>query len=320
MELRTAFVALGHDRLIAVSTSVLQLVGWCAAESHNTYIDNDGIVRGSIVKRVHTDALPSCQSLFGVLTLIAIIGACSRQPATPSAADQNSVSAAQHEALSDWSGPWALSDDSFQKGAIPDTGYGGFGSDQGRVPLRPKYLAIRNEGGKRRAESGAAAGNLPKCLPAGMPGMMQHPLLFEVLNTPGRMTFIFEDGEVRRIHTDGRKHPDASELQPDFSGNSVGHWEAQTLVVDTIGVDTRADLFMASTLRPTANMHIVERMRLENKETLRVDTTITDDELFTVPYQYTRTYSRSPLQVVNASCLANNRDDDQKLDLTPPAE
>lgn len=283
-------------------------------------MDNDGIVRGSIVKRVHTEAFPPCKTLFGVLASIALIGACSKQPATPSAIDQNSASAAKPEALADWSGPWALSDDSFQKGAIPDTGYGGFGSDQGRVPLRPKYLAIRNEGGKRRAESGAAAGNLPKCLPAGMPGMMQHPLLFEVLSTPGRMTFIFEDGEVRRIHTDGRKHPDASERQPNFFGDSIGHWEDRTLVVDTIGVDTRADLLMASALRPTANMHIVERMTLENKDTLRVDTTLTDDELFTAPYQYTRTYSRSPLPMVNASCLANNRDDDQQLNLTPPAE
>lgn len=246
-----------------------------------------------------------------VLALIAGLGGCSQPADAPAAVTPQQESA-------DWSGPWALSDDSFLKGAFPDTGYSGFGDDQGRVPLRPQYRAIRDESGKR-SQVTAAAGNLPKCLPAGMPGMMQHPLMFEILQTPGRVTFIFEDGEVRRIHTDGRQHPGAGELQPNFSGSSVGQWDGQTLVVDTIGVDKRADLFMANDLRPTANMHIVERMALENKDTLRIDTTITDDELFTAPYQYTRTYVRSPLPMVNSSCVANNRDNDQHLDLTPPA-
>lgn len=255
----------------------------------------------------------------GVLTLMALIGACSGPaPPSSSASSGASAGAASAAGLPDWSGPWALSDDSFLKGALPDTGYGGFGSDQGRVPLRAKYLAIRNEGGRRRAESQAAVGNLPQCLPAGMPGMMQHPLMFEVLHTPSRSTFIFEDGEVRRVFTDGRPHSDADSLQPDFFGDSIGHWEGQSLVVDTIGIDPRADLFMASELRPTAAMHIVERIALENPDTMRIDTTITDPTLFSAPYQYTRTYTRSPLPMMNASCVANNRDSDQKLDLTPP--
>lgn len=244
------------------------------------------------------------------MALIFGLGGCSQQADSPAAATPQ-------QEIADWSGPWALSDDSFLKGAFPDTGYAGFGDDQGRVPLRPKYRAIRDESGQRSQTVGAA-GNLPKCLPAGMPGMMQHPLMFEMLQTAGKVTFIFEDGEVRRVHTDGRQHPAAGELQPNFSGDSIGHWEQQTLVVDTVGIDPRADLFMANDVRPTANMHVVERMTLENKDTLRIDTTITDDELFTAPYQYTRTYVRSPLPMMNSSCVANNRDNDQQLNLTPP--
>jgi hypothetical protein len=248
-----------------------------------------------------------------------VLGACARQPATESAAtDASSVSQNAQQTLPDWSGAWALSDDSFLKGAFPDTGYAGFGDDGGRVPLRPKYKAIRDDSG-RRSQQVAAAGNLPKCLPAGMPGMMQHPLMFEFLFTPGRVTLLFEDGEVRRIWTDGRSQPAPQDILESFPGHSIGHWQGEALVVDTVGISPRADLLMANDLRPTRNTHVIERLVLENKDTLRVDTEVQDEELFTAPYKYTRTYVRSPLQLTDSSCTANNRDNDQKeIDLTPP--
>jgi hypothetical protein len=260
------------------------------------------------------------RTLLCVAIAASLLGACATQPATkaPAAAGANAPNYISLQTLPDWSGAWALSTDSFLKGAFPDTGYSGFGDDGGRVPLRPKYRAIRDESGRRSQQVGAA-GNLPKCLPAGMPGMMQHPLMFEFLFTPGRVTMLFEDGEVRRIWTDGRPHPAPEDLQESFQGNSIGYWEGATLVVDTVGISPRSDLLMANDLRPTRNTHVIERMTLESKDTLRIDTEVQDAELFTAPYKYTRTYLRTPLELTQSSCTANNRDNDHKdIDLIPP--
>lgn len=262
----------------------------------------------------------SRNALLCVAVATSLLGACTKQPTTTASASlgANPGSQSSQQTLPDWSGAWALSDESFLKGAFPDTGYAGFGDDGGRVPLRPKYKAIRDESGKRSQQVGAL-GNLPKCLPAGVPGMMQHPLMFEFLFTPGRVTMLFEDGEVRRLWTDGRPHPAREDIPESFSGHSVAHWEGEALLVDTIGISPRADLLMANELRPTRNTHVTERITRKDQDTLSVDTEVQDDELFTAPYKYTRTYIRSPLQMAEASCTANNRDNDQKeIDLVPP--
>src|SRR5690349_8653357 len=75
------------------------------------------------------------------------------------------------------------------------------------------------------------------CLPEAMPSWMlvTHNAM-EILFTPGRVTILGEsDGNrLRRIYTDGRPHPE--EPDPTFHGHSIGHWEGNTLVVDTVGV------------------------------------------------------------------------------------
>ena len=79
------------------------------------------------------------------------------------------------------------------------------------------------------------------CLPEAHPSWMlvTHNAM-EILFTPGRVTMLGEsDGNrIRRIYTDGRGHPEASD--PTFHGHSIGHWEGDTLVVDTVGIQTDA--------------------------------------------------------------------------------
>lgn len=264
----------------------------------------------------------SAVRLFGrtVLTMIAAILIGCAQKSTPTSATVISGNPAPSspgdswdsiKQLPDWSGVWAISTESANQ-AFSDT----HGDDKGRVPLRPKYLAMRNA--IRTAKS--APGNLPKCLPAGVPGVLQHPMMIEFLFTPGRVTMLFEDGEVRRLYTDGRTHPGPDELDYGFSGHSIAHWEGQVLVVDTVGISPRADLFMNSDVRVTQNTHVVERIQLTDAGTLQIDTVVADAELFTRPYVYSRSYERTPLPFTDSSCTQNNRDDDVDVDLTPPAQ
>lgn len=210
-------------------------------------------------------------------------------------------------ALPDWSGTWVLDQPSGAQ-ATEDS----FGTDGGRVPLTDKAAAERAQ---RRASK--AQNNMSKCLPGGTPGVLQHGIMHEYLFTPGRVTMLIEDGEVRRIFTDGRPHRDLAEMDGSYMGDSIGHWEGNVLVVDTIGFPN-GSLFQNYGMLATRNSHLVERIFLNDKGSIQIDSTLSDPALFKVPYKYTRSYMRSPLTLEESSCQAGNRDTGEDVDLTPP--
>jgi hypothetical protein len=137
------------------------------------------------------------------------------------------------------------------------------------------------------------------CFPEGMPSFMliTHNA-FELLFTPGRVTLLGEsDGNrLRRIYTDGRPHP--SDPDPSFHGHSIGHWEGQTLVVDTIALLPQAYLAVneAVGMPNNGDMHIVEHIHLLNADTLADDLEITANKLLSKPWKTTRKYVRQRSQ------------------------
>jgi hypothetical protein len=154
-----------------------------------------------------------------------------------------------------------------------------------------------------------------------MPGILLHGLAFQFLFTPGSVTMLIEDGEVRRIHTDGRPHPSLDDLYTSPLGHSIGHWEGGTLVVDTVGIRQDAMLFFTGGVNVGRNTHIVERVFLKDKDTLRIETTIDDPEVFTQPYSYPLEFTRTLREAdFDIGCKGDNRDTESTLDLTPPAE
>jgi hypothetical protein len=104
-----------------------------------------------------------------------------------------------------------------------------------------------------------------------------------------------------------------------FMGDSIGHWEGETLVVDTIGFP-RGELWQNYGVRATPGTHLVERIHLDAERRLVFENTLSDPAIFTRPWNYTRVYKRSPLALDEPVCVNNNRDDGKTLDLTPPAE
>lgn len=209
--------------------------------------------------------------------------------------------------LPDWSGVWVLISGS---GATEDS----WGTDGDRVALTPKYQALR-----ATARATYAQANMSTCLPAGPTAILQHGVLHEYLFTPGRVTILFEDGEVRRIHTDGRAHRSLDELSTSFMGDSIGHWEGKTLVVDTIGFPN-GELWQNHGVRATKNTRLIERIFLNDQGQLQIDNVMTDPAIFTKPYVYVRRYKRSPLPLNESACVQNNRDTGDDIDLTPPPE
>jgi hypothetical protein len=218
--------------------------------------------------------------------------------------------------LPDWSGAWGLDDASFaqlrQAAAEP--------AGNPNVPLlRPQFERIRYVNNIANGGQGPDGKGVPtnsaKCLPDGMPLIMTAAYAHEYLFTPGRVTVIIQDNEVRRIDTRRAKH--VEDPDPSFEGDSVGHWEGATLVVDTVGLKPAAMLVVG--VHVTAQTHVQERIQRQDPQTMRIETTVSDARMFRVPYHYVRTYKRSPAGMIEYFCTENNRDSNSgEVDLRPP--
>jgi hypothetical protein len=146
------------------------------------------------------------------------------------------------------------------------------------------------------------------CLPEGMPSFDIMTLnALEFLFTPGRVTILgeFDGNRLRRIYTDGRPHP--ADPDPTFNGHSIGHWEGDTLVVDTVAILPQAFLPIgqATALPNNGDMHIVEHIRPVGPDTLLFDLEVTAPHQLTGPWHITRKFVRQPdrrAEIVEASC------------------
>jgi len=116
----------------------------------------------------------------------------------------------------------------------------------------------------------------------------------EILFTPGRVTMLGEsDGNrLRRIYTDGRGHPDVPD--PTFHGHSIGHWEEDTLVVDTVHILPQVPLAVSEAVGIPNNgdMHVIERIHLADKDILHDDLEIIAPNILTKPWKTTRIFFR----------------------------
>jgi hypothetical protein len=198
--------------------------------------------------------------------------------------------------------------------------FGGLGSDAdpppldpaaGRIPeppLKPEHLAAWREEQaeiQRLTEQGLPpANNYSACIGDGMPAMMMAMFPMEVLETPGQITIIQEAyNQVRRIYLDEALVP-AEEAEPRFAGHSVGRWEGDTLVVETVGVKDHVE-FRNVPHSPT--MRIVERIRLVGDDFMENKVTVTDPEYLTEPWSWTWAYRRWPEYKIQEYVCEDNR-------------
>lgn len=145
-----------------------------------------------------------------------------------------------------------------------------------------------------------------RCFPHGVPRMMASPYPIQIIQTPGLITILHEVGHnIRYIHMD-QPHP--KNPKPSFLGHSVGHWEGDTLVVDTIGFNDRTRIDEEGIVH-SDKLHMVERFRkIENGNWLENLMTIEDPVYFTRPWQARRTYAwRSDVRLSEYICEENNR-------------
>jgi hypothetical protein len=199
---------------------------------------------------------------------------------------------------------------------------GGRGADPKLAPPAAAPLALKPEFAKayearRAAEAQANSRGEPlatassSCVPYGMPSMMSvavYPI--EIIQTPKQVTIVAEAfSEVRRIYMD-KPQLKIDEVPPSYYGRSVGRWEGDTLVIDTVGIKESVQY---QRMPHSDQMHLVERMRLVAPDVLHDQITIEDPVVLEKPYTYTLAYRRMPdYEMVEFVC-DNNREyvDDQ---------
>jgi hypothetical protein len=184
------------------------------------------------------------------------------------------------------------------RGAAPGAGARG----RGGPSFTPKYEAMRAAAASAPQPEDNATAN---CVPPGMPGIMGQPYPMEFLLTPGKVTIVIEAyTQVRHIYTDGRSLPE--EPEPKFFGTSIGRWEGDTLVAETVGFN---DFVQHARGVPHGDkMRIVERFRLTDPDTMSIETTISDPDALTMPYTTTASLRRHRDWTISEYvCEENNR-------------
>ena len=152
--------------------------------------------------------------------------------------------------------------------------------------------------------------------PHGFPRLLNVPDAYEFVVRPEQTWILTENGpNVMRIYTDGRPHPAPEDRWPTYTGDSVGHWEGDTLVIDTVSMrmsnypesgDTVLD---RSGLLLSDAAHIVTRIRRLDEQTMDARILIEDPKALTKPWLVTKTYQRLPngTRVYDYACAENNR-------------
>ncbi len=147
----------------------------------------------------------------------------------------------------------------------------------------------------------------------------------EFLTTPGRITITDEVGQLRRIYMD-RKMP--ADLDETYAGTSVGHWEGQTLVIETAGINRHNQFIVLGGGIPVGTgVHSVERLSLIEPDLLQIESVVTAPDVMTEPYRVVTTVRRDRNHTPHEFSYCN--DTDRYLDpstgaiffdLTPPAD
>ena len=199
-----------------------------------------------------------------------------------------SQSAAQPKPVPDISGVWLV--EKFEPRLFPNGG----------APLTPWAAAKFKTTNLQTNDPNLA------CLPLGLPRfMISVPYPMEIFQVPTRVIVLQEGPQtMRQIHMN-REHP--KDLDPTYSGDSIGKWEGDTLVVDTIGFNDKTWLDGGG-LPHSEAMHLVERIRRMDHDTLAYDFTVEDPKAYTKPLSGHEVYKLKPdWEIHEYVCEENNK-------------
>ncbi|MGZ3272970.1 MAG: hypothetical protein ACXU8Z_04355 [Caulobacteraceae bacterium] len=207
--------------------------------------------------------------------------------------------------LPDWSGLWiSTAEKPNLAGQYDDISVFtlGFGHPPYNPTWEARYQAIVNSG----PASAHPVGESKSC-DMDFPAVMQYPQPFQLTVTPEETLLTVGDGAIRHIYTDRRRHPPADELTPSRMGDSIGHWEGDVLVVDTIG--RRPGQVLLGVISFSEAAHFVERIRKTGRDKMEDQIVIEDPVALTKPWRLTLGFNRVTYldRIVPYECDATDR-------------
>lgn len=133
------------------------------------------------------------------------------------------------------------------------------------------------------------------------------PVLRKIVQTPTLVVELFEqDPHYRQIFVDGRAHP--KDLDPTWMGHSIGKWDKETFVVDTVGFNDKSWIIFSAGLPHTEMLHMIERYRRPDRGHLSVDLTVEDPGTFSKPIDRHMTWLLAPgEEILESVCTENNK-------------
>jgi hypothetical protein len=228
--------------------------------------------------------------------------------------------AAYSTAPPDFSGVWRL-DDSFMPDLHPAKpgprglprawmGLKAYAKPNEPPPLRPEILAKVAAEEKQELAGRVMDPRTAECKYANIFDMMSWTSPIDIYQRWNELVMIVErERSLPRHVYIGHKHPPTDELVPTINGHSVAHWEGDTLVVDTVGFDPGPWFMLVDFIPQSEDLHVVERLRLKDPQTLDATWTVTDPKVFTRPWVVHLTYRKQPAgtQLFEAWCNPEDR-------------
>jgi hypothetical protein len=170
----------------------------------------------------------------------------------------------------------------------------------GKIPYLPAALAKKKENAKNRAADPVA-----KCYMPGVPRLMYIPHPFQIVQIPGFVAILSEYAHVvRNIHIGDKPHLPDIEF---WLGDSRGHWDGDTLVVDVADFNDQTWFDQAGDYHSDA-LHVVERYTRTGPETITYEATIEDPMVFSKPWKITfplSLHTAKNAQILEYECFAD---------------
>lgn len=157
-----------------------------------------------------------------------------------------------------------------------------------------------------------------RCLPPGPTRAFTAPFPFLLVQHPTMVAFLFEYFTIWRVvYMDGRKHPEDIADYPDYMGHSIGRWEGNALVVETVGLNDRTWLDTAGH-EHSDKLKVIERFEKDG-DAIKWTATFDDPVFFTKPWSLTRTFTpgKPGDRVMAYTCTENNKDVEHLLPNQP---
>jgi len=179
-------------------------------------------------------------------------------------------------------------------------------ADLSNPNIKPWAKEVMKQENNKALSGGMPYSARASCMPSGVPAFMMaavEPIHF--MQTPQQVTMIFSgDAQIRRIYLDV---PHSADLKPSWYGESVGRYEGDTLVVDTIGLNDKT--FIDNYRTPhTAKLHVVERYKLiDDGKTLQVTFRVEDPDTFYHPWSAIGKLRRVQMPMHEEACAENNQ-------------